>query len=460
MALLDKVFKAYDIRGIYGEEITEDLAWKVGHAAAQFLRSLLTGYDRGLAAGNRLVLGRDMRPHSESLAAAVIEGITSSGTGCIDIGMVDTPMVYFAINHLGSCGGIQITASHNPIQYNGFKISGHKARPVGENTGLREIQRIVSTLRRMPVSASLAPLQKTDLWEAYKRHVLRFLKVSRRLKVAVDASNGMGGKMISAVFGDASIELIPLNFEIGKGFAHEPNPLVEANLDQLKAAVKKHKADLGICLDGDADRCMFIDENAQTARCDLMTALLARHFLKDNPGAMVVYDLRSSRVVAEEIRAAGGVPRRERVGHAFMKKALADGHGVFGGELSGHFYFRDNYNCDSGAIAFATALTVISAQDRPLSELIAPLKRYSHSGEINFKVEDKEGKMKEVEQAFKDAKIDRLDGMTVEYDDWWCNVRPSNTEPLLRLNLEARDASTMKERLRDVEKLLGKPVQY
>lgn len=460
MGAIDRVFKAYDIRGLYGEEIDEDVAWKVGHAAAQFLRSLLSGYDRGQAESNRLVVGRDMRSHSEPLTQAMIEGITASGAGCVDIGMVDTPMIYFAINHLGACGGIQVTASHNPMEYNGFKIAGQKARPVGQNTGLREIQHIARTLRRMPRAASMGPVQRTDLWDDYRRHVRRFLKPARRLKVVVDASNGMGGRMFPAVFGDADIEIVPLNFEITGRFAHPPNPLIEANLQPTKDAVLAEGADLGICMDGDADRCMFVDERGQTVRCDLMTALLAPHFLADSPGAMVVYDLRSSRVVADEIRAAGGVPRRERVGHAFIKKAMADGHGVFGGELSGHFYFRDNYNCDSGAIAFATAITVLSAQDRPFSELITPLKRYFHSGEINFEVEDKQAKMAEVTEAFADAEIDRLDGVTCQYDDWWCNVRPSNTEPLLRLSCEARTPELLKEKLEVLKGILGRPVDH
>ncbi|HUU58717.1 MAG TPA: phosphomannomutase/phosphoglucomutase [Phycisphaerae bacterium] len=460
MAKIEKVFKAYDVRGVYPDEIDEDLAWKIGHATAGFLRSLLSGYDRGQASSNRLVVGRDMRPHGEPLTRALIEGVSSSGIECVDIGLVDTPMVYFAINHVGACGGVQVTASHNPIEYNGFKISGAKARPVGQDTGLAEIQRIVSTLRRMPPGASVTPSQSMDLWDAYRDHVLKFLKVSRRLKVVVDASNGMGGKMIPAVFAESDIEIVPLNFEIGCGFKHPPNPLVEANLAELKQAVLDHKADLGICMDGDADRCMFIDEKGRTVRCDLMTAVFARFFLKDAPGAMVVYDLRSSRVCPEEIRAAGGVPRRERVGHAFMKKTMTDGHGIFGGELSGHFYFRDNYNCDSGAIAFATAVTVLSAADAPVSEIVAPLKRYAHSGEINFEVKDKQAKMKEVEDTFRDAEIDHLDGVTCQYEDWWCNVRPSNTEPLLRLSLEARDEALMKEKLATVKKILGKPVDH
>ncbi len=461
MSILDKVFKAYDIRGIYGEEITEDLAWKVGHATGQFLRSLLSGYERGQAASNRIVLGRDMRPHSDSLAEALIEGVTASGTGVVDIGQCDTPMVYFAINHLGTCGGIQITASHNPMEYNGFKISGAGARPIGQNTGLKEIRHIVSTLRRMPSSASIASeVVRQDLWDDYRGHVMKFFRPARRIKVAADASNGMGGKMMPQVFGDAAVDLVPLNFEIGKGFSHPPNPLVEANLKQLKSAVKKKSVEMGICLDGDADRCMFVDENGQIVGCDLLTALLARYFLRDNPGSMVVYDLRSSRVVPEEIRAAGGVPRRERVGHAFMKKAMADGHGVFGGELSGHFYFRDNYNCDSGAIAFATAVTVLAEQNRPFSEIMAPMRRYCQSGEINFEVEDKDAMMKQIAEKFSGAEVDWLDGVTLQFEDWWCNVRPSNTEPLLRLNLEAKDEQLLKEKLQAVKELLGEPVEH
>ncbi|MHC4562553.1 MAG: phosphomannomutase/phosphoglucomutase [Planctomycetota bacterium] len=460
MDVYDRIFKAYDIRGLYGDEVDEDLAWKVGHAAAQFLRSALAGYDRGQASTNRVVVSRDMRPHSELLLNSLIEGIQASGVGCVDIGMCDTPMSYFGINHLGACGGIQVTASHNPIEYNGFKISGFHARPIGQDTGLKEIRRIVASLRRMPAGASMGAAQCVDLWSAYREHVHRYLLTDRRLKIVVDASNGMAGKMIPAIFDDTDIDIIPLNFEIGGEFAHPPNPLVEANLKQLQSAVRRRKVDLGVCFDGDGDRCMFVDEKGQIVRCDLMTALLARHFLRDNPGSMIVYDLRSSRVVAEEVQAAGGVPRRERVGHAFMKKAMADGNAVFGGELSGHFYFRDNYNCDSGAIIFATIVSVLSAQDKSFSSLVAPLQRYTHSGEINFKVEDKEAKMAEVAERFADAEIDHLDGVTCQFDDWWCNVRPSNTEPLLRLSLEARNATELNKHLAQLQDMLGEPVDH
>ncbi len=456
---LEKVFKAYDIRGVYPSEINEELAWKVGHAAGQFLRSLLSGYDRGQASANRLVVGRDMRPHSGALARELIQGIQASGMSCVDLGMVDTPMIYFAVNHLGACGGIQVTASHNPVEYNGFKISGQKARPVGENTGLKEIRHLVSTLRRTPPGEMGTTCQELNLWQDYRRHVQRFLRLSRPLRIAVDASNGMAGKMVPELFGGTDLQIHPLNFEITGSFVHPANPLIESVLDQVRSAVKEHNCDFGICFDGDADRCMFVDERGGIVRSDHITALLARHFLRLQPGSTIVYDLRSSRVVAEEIRAAGGTPRRERVGHAFMKKTMADMHAVFGGELSGHFYFRDNFNADSGAIVFAVAASVVSGQQRSLSEQIAPLKRYTQSGEINFQVPDKQRKMDQLAEKYADARIDHLDGVTIEFDEWWLNCRPSNTEPLLRLNLEAKDAQLLKARLKEVESVLGKPVE-
>ncbi len=458
--MIEKVFKAYDVRGIYGPEIDEDLAWAIGHATSQFLRKNLSGYDRGQSSVNRVVVGHDMRPHSEPLTAALIEGISSSGATCVDIGMCDTPMVYFAINHLGACGGIQVTASHNPIEYNGFKISGYEAKPVGQNTGLDEIKHIVTTLSRMPASAAAAPVQEVDLWEEYRKHVMQFLDMKRPLKVVIDASNGMAGKMIPKIFDGTDIEYIPLNFDLGDGFVHPPNPLVEANMKWTQEAVKKYNADLGICLDGDADRCMFVDEKGNIVRCDIMTALLAEDFLKTNKGSTIVYDLRSSKVLAEVVRAAGGVPRRERVGHSFMKKAMADTQAVFGGELSGHSYFRDNYHADSAAIVFARAVSVLSAGSAPLSELVAPLLKYSHSGEINFQVEDKEGMMKAIAEKFSDAEVDYLDGVTCTYPDWWCNVRPSNTEPLLRLSLEAETPKQMNEKLAILKSMLGEPVDH
>jgi phosphomannomutase len=452
------IFKAYDIRGVYPDQIDEEAAWKIGYATARFLRSLLRGYERGQANTQSLCVGRDMRTHSEAVAGALIEGMNATGANVIDIGMVDTPQIYFAINHLGTCGGVQVTASHNPAKYNGFKISGLDAKPVGADTGLKDIEHIAMALPHTKGRAE-ASVRKCDLTAEYRSHVLKFLAPNiKRMKIAIDASNGMAGKMVPAVFGDLPIEIIELNFEHDGKFKHEPNPLVEKNLAQVKAAVKKNKCDFGICFDGDADRLMMVDEKGKTIGCDLITALMVPYFLKKEPKSKVVYDLRSSRVVAEEIIKNGGTPRRERVGHAFMKKAMRDSHAIFGGELSGHFYYRDNYYADSGMITLVHVINIVSEAGVPISELIKPLRRYYHSGEINFHVEDKQAKMDDLARRYNDGQIDHLDGVAVGYKEWWFNCRPSNTEPLLRLNVEARSRQLLDEKLSEIEKCLGEPV--
>jgi phosphomannomutase len=379
----------------------------------------------------------------------------------IDVGMVDTSFIYFAVNHLDTVGGIMVTASHNPVQYNGFKISGPKAKPIGAASGLDDIRRITNTLTRVGGTGLKGKVEEQNLWPAYRQHVQKFLRLRRPLRVVVDASNGMAGKMVPDVFGRVmSLEIDPMLFEITGSFVHEPNPLVDSNLDMLKERVRETQPDFGVCFDGDADRCMFVDEQGRTIGCDLITALLARDFLQkeENKGATVVYDLRSSHVVPDEIKAAGGVPRRDRVGHAFIKKTLAETKAVFGGELSGHFYFRDNFFADSGAIAFARVLSIVSKQSGPMSALIDPLRRYSHSGEINFQVDDKDAKIRELAEAYKKVgETDYLDGITIQLKDWWFNVRKSNTEPLLRLNLEAQNPEMLEQRLSELKKILGEP---
>jgi phosphomannomutase len=452
------IFKAYDIRGIYPDQINTEDAWKIGHATAQFLRSVLSGYQRGQKNAQAVCVGHDMRTHSKTLTKALIDGITSAGANAINIGMIDTPQMYFAINHLGTCGGVQVTASHNPAKYNGFKISGIGARPIGVNTGLKDIEHIALALIHTK-AAGAGSVEKTDLTEEYKNHVLKFLKPNiRKMTIAIDASNGMAGRMIPVIFGDLPIKIIQLNFQCTGKFKHEPNPLIEENLAELKQTIKTEKCDLGICFDGDADRLMTVDEKGKTIGCDLLTALMAPYFLKDNPNSTIVYDLRSSWVVPEEIIKHGGTPRRERVGHAFMKKALRDSHGVFGGELSGHFYYRDNFWADSGMITLVHVLNILSDSGRPASELIKPLRRYFASGEINFEVEDKQAKMDELARRYKDGDIDNLDGVTISFKDFWLNCRPSNTEPLLRLNVEAKSKKLLDEKLAEIKKVLGKPV--
>ena len=455
------IFKAYDIRGLYGEQLDEQAAWKIGHATAQFLRSMVHGYNRGLANSQSICVGQDMRTHSPSLTKALIEGMNTAGANVIDIGLIDTPQMYFAINHLGACGGVQVTASHNSAPYNGFKISGQQAKPIGADTGLKDIKHIATALLHT-LGTPDGSVEHCDLSVEYKKHVLKFLAGTHRpIKMVVDASNGMAGKMAPIIFGDLDdVELICLNLEHNGTFKHDPNPLVEANLAELKKTVVKEKADFGLCFDGDADRLMMVDEKGQTIPCDIMMALMVPYFLKTNPGSTIVYDLRSSHVVQEEILKHGGTPRRERVGHAFMKKTLRDSHACFGGELSGHFYYRDNYYADSGMITLVHVLNIFGATDTPASELVAPLQRYSSSGEVNFEVEDKAAVMQELTRQYSQGRVDDLDGVTVQFKDWWFNVRPSNTEPLLRLNVEAPTPEMLTEKFDELKALLGEPVDH
>ncbi len=452
------IFKANDIRGIYPDQLNEEDAWKIGCAAARFLPSLVSGYERGQANARSLCVGRDMRTHSKALKNALIEGINAAGINVIDMGMIDTPLIYFAVNHLGTCGGVQVTASHNPAKYNGFKISGLQAKAVGADTGLKDIKHIATALIHTKGRVT-GSVEKYDLTANYKNHVLKFLNPKiRKMKIAIDASNGMAGKMVPAIFSKLPIEIIPRNFEHTGKFKHEPNPLIEETLAGVKTAVKKNKCDFGICFDGDADRLMMVDEKAANISCDLLTALMVPYFLKKQPKATIVYDLRSSWVVIEEVIKNGGTPRRERVGHAFMKKAMRDSHAIFGGEVSGHFYYRDNYYTDSGLITFVHVLNIVSEAKVPISELIKPLRRYYSSGEKNFEVEDKKSKMNELAKRYSDGDIDYLDGVTIRYKDWWFNCRPSNTEPLLRLTVEAKTKKTLEEKLSEITKQLGKPL--
>ncbi len=451
------IFKAYDIRGIYPDQINEEDAWKIGCATARFLPSLLHGYERGQPNCQSLCVGRDMRKHSEPLAQALTEGIRATGINVVDIGMIDTPQMYFAINRLGTCGGIQVTASHNPAKYNGFKISGLGAKPIGVDTGLNDVRHLATALIHTKGKAT-GKLEKLDLTNEYKNHVLKFLSPKvRNLTVAIDASNGMAGKMVPIIFSRLSITIIERNFEHTGKFKHPPDPLVERNLTQVKSAVKKNKCDFGVCFDGDADRMMLVDQRGVTISCDLVTALLVSYFLQRHPKSTVVYDLRSSRIVAEEIIKNGGTPRRERVGHAFIKKAMRDSHAIFGGELSGHFYYRDNFYTDSALITLVHIINIAGEAKKPISELIEPLRRYYASGEMNFQVEDKQAKMDDLAKRYNDGQIDRLDGVTIGYKDWWFNCRSSNTEPFLRLNVEAKSKELLEEKLSDIEQILGKP---
>lgn len=451
------IFNTDDIVGVYPDQISEEDAWKIGCATARFLRSLLRGYERGQANMQSLCVGRDMRTHSEPMAKALIEGMNATGANVIDIGMIDTPQMYFAINHLGTCGGVQVTASQHPARYSGFKIAGLDAKPISADTGLQDVEHIAMALLHTKGN-STGSVTSRDLTAEYKKHVLKFLRPkTKKMKIAVDASNSMAAKMVPAIFSRLPVEIVGLNFEHNGKFKHEPNPLLEKNLADVKSALKKNECDFGACFDGDADALVVVDEKGEPIGCDLIMTLMVPCFLEKEPKSTVVYDLRSSRVLVEEIIKHGGTPRRERVGQAFMKKALRDSHAVFGGGLSGHFYYRDNYCTESALITLVHLVNIVSAANAPISELVGALRRYYHSGEILFQGDNTQAKMEEFERRYSDGQIDYLDGITIGYKDWWLNCRPSDAEPLLRLNVEAKSQELLDEKLSEITERLGKP---
>ncbi len=453
------IFKAYDVRGIYPTELDETLARKIGQA----FRNVLD--DEDLAFGHRVVVSRDMRPSSEPLAKALIEGLTAAGLDVIDIGLATTPMNYFAIGHLQTAGGVQVTASHNPAQYNGLKFSKHEARPVSGDHGIALLEKCVKD-NDLPASTRKGTVATADVSAAYAQHVLSFLRrpsgaaASHRLKVVVDASNGMA-VVDRAIWDALGVDLVPLYFELDGSFPnHEANPLKLENLRDLQAKVLEVGADLGVSCDGDFDRAAFIDEKGEPVGSDLSTALIAGELLEREPGKHVTYDLRSSRAVAEWITEHGGVPVRERVGHSFIKATMRGNAGIFGGELAGHYYFRDNFYADCAILAVVEILNLLWHSGKKMSELVAPLHRYAKSPETNFEVEDKAGKMRELAAAYPDGEIDWMDGITVQFADWWFNVRPSNTEPLLRLVVEARTAAELDRHFAELVAKIGHPVDH
>ena len=446
------IFKAYDIRGTYPDQVTEDIGFKVGY----YFRDLLDEED--LSRGPVVVVSRDMRSHSVPLADALQRGLRARGVAVVDIGVADTPQNYFGIGYLGASGGIQVTASHNPAKYNGFKMSRRDAIPVSYETGIAVLEDLVARSTVDTASEPQAAYEQRDVFEAYGEHVLaRLNHVGPRLKVAADAANGMA-TIYLPILDRLNIELVPLWFELDGTFPnHEANPLKLENLVDLQAAVLEHCCDFGVSFDGDADRAMFIDEKGQVITADMITGLLAPRFLRSEPGAAILYDLRSSWATKEAIEEAGGEPIRERVGHSFMKATMRRYNSPFGGELAGHFYFRDNFTADSSIMTVVEVLDHLRETGRPLSELVAPLHRYFATGEINFHVDDKEGMIRRLGEDFGDGEVDHLDGITVQFDDWWFNVRPSNTEPLLRLVLEARTRELMDEKKQLLLGYLGEP---
>jgi phosphomannomutase len=431
---LDRIFKAYDVRGVVPDDLDEDIARRIGAAFAEW------------SGGPDVVIGRDCRLSSPDLSAALTDGITSRGIGVIDVGLASTDLLYFASGSL-DLPAIMLTASHNPKQYNGLKFCLAGAKPVGEESGLLEVRAL--TEQDLPPTGERGTVEHRDLLPAYVEHVLTFLDASRMrpLTVAIDTANGMGGLVAPAVFERLPFELHHLFPELDGTFPNHPaDPIDPENQRDLKAAVLQHEADIGLAFDGDADRVFLIDERGQDVSGSIVTALVAKAMLKREPGASIIFNVICSWTVREVIRENGGVPVRTRVGHSFIKQVMAETGAIFGGEHSGHYYFRENYRADSGLIAAVIVLAQLSEANVPLSELLAPFRRYAASGEINTEVKDPLATIELVAEALKDGEQDRLDGLTVEFEDWWCNVRPSNTEPLLRLNVEARTDELLREK--------------
>jgi phosphomannomutase len=440
------VFKAYDIRGIYGSQIDAALAEKIGRAYAAEVKP------------RSVVIGHDMRPCAPEIAQALARGLTATGVEVVRIGLCSTPVLSFALGRGGFDGGIMVTASHNPAEYIGMKLARKGAVPIGGDTGIAAMEARIRTGQLPPDAARKGHVREASYTDEYVDMVVRHANFGRRLKVVADAGNGMGGWEFPLVAKKLDLEVVPLYFDLDGTFPnHEANPLDHETLEELEKRVPKEKADLGIAFDGDADRAGFIDEKGGIITNDLATALMATDILSREKGP-VVYDLRSSRALPEEITRHGGKPVRGRVGHSFMKNAMREHGCVFGGEFSGHYYFRENFNTESSSLAVVAMCNIVSRAKGGVSGLLKPLRRYIQTGEVNFKVEDKAAKMKEIEAEFKDAEIDWLDGVTVQYKDWWCNVRPSNTEPLLRLNLEANTKAVFEKQKKKVFGMLGTPV--
>lgn len=446
------IFKAYDIRGIYGQNLDENIAYKVACAYAIILKRENTNQ------GLRVVVGQDMRVSSPSLKKKIIEGLTDSGINVIDVGLVTTPTYYFAVAYYGYDGGIQVSASHNPPQWNGFKVVRAKAVPMGGETGIYEIRDMVKkgefskslqkgevTIKNGVVDEEVLVQRKGIDWQSIKP-----------FKIAVDTGNGMGALDVEAIFKDLPSRLTKLNFKLDGTFpVHIPDPLKEETLEWLKKAVVSEKCDMGIATDGDADRWFFVHEKGETVPQPILRGLMAQIAIEENPGATVCYDIRPGRITRDMVEEAGGKAVVTKVGHSLIKETMLKENAVFGGESSGHYFYKFPYGTfEAPVVLVLKFLLYISQQNKPLSDIVNPFKRYFHSGELNFEVEDKEGKMAEIEKRYTDGKISHLDGITVEYPAYWFNVRPSNTESLLRFALEAKTKAIMEKKRDEIIKLI------
>jgi phosphomannomutase len=441
-----KVFKAYDVRGLYPGELDESGAEAIGRAYIEQFEP------------RRIAVGRDMRLSSPTMQEAFMRGAAAAGADVLDLGLVGTEMVYFAVGSLGLEGGAMVTASHNPKEYTGMKLVRRGALPVGGDSGLLDVRdRAMSEPDIAGVRHLTRPegtIEEHDIWPAYVERVLSFVDVStiKPLRVVIDGANGMAGTMLPPVLERLPVEAVRCYFEPDGSFLnHEPNPLLPENREFIVAKTLEERADLGVAFDGDADRCFFVDDSGEFVPGDFVTALFAESVLEKEPGAKLIYDVRASRAVPDTIERDGGVALMNRVGHAFIKARMRKDDASFAGEVSGHYYFRDFSQADSGVVPFLLMLELISKRDRPLSEILAPLRaRYFITGEINTPVPDVALKLQELKERYADGRVTHLDGISVDFDDWHFNVRPSNTEPLLRLNLEATSEELMEQKRDEV----------
>lgn len=432
-----EIFKAYDIRGIYGESLTDDMAYKIGRAIFTFLGC------------KKVVIGRDMRPHSQPLFEALARGLTLHGADVVDVGLCSTPMSYFANRLLGADASVMITASHNPGPWNGFKICRANATPISGATGIMDLKRIVEEEDFAPPATAKGKITAFDIAPVYADHFRKFADIRHPLNILIDYANAMG--IVEAQTFEGLFQITPLFDTLDGTFPnHEANPLDTRTLEAAQQAVREGKYDFAACFDGDADRVGFLDEKGDIIPMDMITALISKMVLAKNPGANIFYDLRSSWAVKEVILENGGIPNQSRVGHAFIKAQMRDKDALFAGELSGHYYFKENSFAESSALAVIFIANLVSQSDLPLSALVAPMQRYFASGEINSTVTDSGRVFHKLRRQYADADAMELDGLSFEYPTWWFNVRSSNTEPLVRLNLEAKTQAEMEAKRDEV----------
>ena len=445
----DSIFKAYDVRGKYPDQMDEDLAYRIGRAFPKVLEEL----EGAPVAEQRIAVGRDMRESAPEMAERYARGIADSGANVLDIGMVGTEMLYWTVGSRELDGGLMCTASHNPKGYTGAKLVKKGALALSGDSGIGELRDLVSAGEPGPPADQPGEIETEDVGDEFRRAALGYIdpKAIKPMTVMLDGGNGMAGPMVGPVLDGFPLDQERAYWEPNGAFPdHEPNPLIEENRRFILDKVKETGADLGIAWDGDADRCFFIDDTARFVDGDFLTALLAESILRKDPGAAILYDVRASRAVPDVVERAGGHPYVNRVGHAFFKTRMRELGAAFGGEVSGHYYFHDFYCADSGTIPALLILELLSVEGKKLSELLEPLRsEYFISGEINSEVHDQEAKMKELEERYWDARVSDLDGISIDYDDWHFNVRPSNTEPLLRLNLESLVSEEHMEEKRD-----------